>query len=893
MANLDLKATLKLTDMLSGPLKAISEQAKRMQQDLGAGNKALLQMQRTLDKSNKLKELSNNLKQVQQELKKTTEDEKRLSQALAATANPTRAQLKNLEQVRKSLSTLQNQQKSYRSDMGRLGRELKQAGFDTKDFANSQSEIVRRMHLANAAIEQQRNELRRLNAAQRETSAAGERFNNARNNASNLRSTGIGMIGAGAAALYGMKNPIDEAKKLQLETARIASLGLGDVATKDAVKFAQAMKTYGTSATENLSLVRDGMTAFADEHHAQMAAPILAKMKFSNEAMYGNEHGADNEKKFMDMLKVIEMRNGLKSEAAFREQANIIQQVITATGGRVQAEEWLNVIKTGGVAAKLMDNKAFYYKMEPLVQEMGGHRVGTAMMSAYQNLYQGRTTKRAANNLAKFGLIADPTKVKHDKVGQVSFLDIGAIKGSDLFRKDQFAWMEQILVPALKARGITKEADIMDAISSIFSNRTASSLYAQMYMQRAQIHKNEKLNSGADNIDQLDAKARTTAAGQELEAKAKLHDAYLKFGTAILPIYTKALQAAATELKTMSIWMEKHPRLTKAIGVAIVGLGVGLVIFGALAIAIGSVLVPLYTMRYAINLLGISMRAAGGGIFSLIGQLARLSLFAASMKFGGASGALRAVGQSVLFVGRSLMMTPIGWMLMAIAVAGLAIYKYWQPIKAFFAGFWQGLQQGLAPVMPIIRQFIAVAAAAFAPLMPVLNWIIGKVRALWQWFSNLLIPVNMTKNELDGVTARGASFGQFVGVLIAGVIKLGSIFITFFVNPLKAASQMLDVLIAGFNRLSGLKISNPLSGAVPTAQSILGTQPTKAVTPVTPIKATGGTVQHIAGANITIHGATDPHHVGQIVQQKLAQHHSNLATASTNTALYDHADKWR
>lgn len=132
----------------------------------------------------------------------------------------------------------------------------------------------------------------------------------------------------------------------------MASLGLGKDATKEATDYAKSMKTFGTSTLENMTLVRDGMTAFADVHEAKIAAPMLAKMKFANEAMYGGEQGADNEKKFMDMLKVIEMRNGLKSEGAFKEQANMIQQVITATGGRVQPEEWLNLIKTGGIAAK-------------------------------------------------------------------------------------------------------------------------------------------------------------------------------------------------------------------------------------------------------------------------------------------------------------------------------------------------------------------------------------------------------------------------------------------------------------------------------------------------------------------------------------------------------------
>lgn len=70
-----------------------------------------------------------------------------------------------------------------------------------------------------------------------------------------------------------------------------------------------------------------------------------------------------------------------------------------------------------------------------------------------------------------------------------------------------------------------------------------------MYDQRDQIHKNAKLNAGADNIDQLNDKAKNTTTGKELEARAKLHDAYLNFGQSILPIYTKAIEVATSALK--------------------------------------------------------------------------------------------------------------------------------------------------------------------------------------------------------------------------------------------------------------------------------------------------------------------------------------------------------
>ena len=96
------------------------------------------------------------------------------------------------------------------------------------------------------------------------------------------------------------------------------------------------MKTYGTSAVENLTLVSDAMAVLKNLDRAKMAAPILAKMKFANEAVFG-EGGRSNESKFMDMLKVIEFRGGISSEAEFETQANFVQKVIAGSRGRVDA----------------------------------------------------------------------------------------------------------------------------------------------------------------------------------------------------------------------------------------------------------------------------------------------------------------------------------------------------------------------------------------------------------------------------------------------------------------------------------------------------------------------------------------------------------------------------
>jgi hypothetical protein len=646
--------------VIAGSSNAASKALKNTRDELKRLNDQQKQIDGYVKHKKATEESGNALKAVQKHIK---------SLRLQMNANPSEKLTKEFDKATKEAKKLKDAHTQNQTKLQQLRNELKQTGISTGSLADHQVELSRRINSANSSIDNQKKKLETLNRLQKT-------HGNYSGYARTAAMYGAGAVATGVGAMYTMQKPINESKRVDVEQNRIASLGLGKDATEEAIKYAKAMKTFGTSTLDNLTLVRDGVTAFADVHHAKIVAPMLSKMKFANEAMYGNEHGAENEKKFMDMLKVIEMRNGLKSEAAFKEQANIIQQVITATGGRVQPEEWLNVIKTGGIAAKGFDNKAFYYKLEPLVQEMGGHRVGTSMMSAYQNLYQGRTTQRAANNLAKFDLIGDMSKVKHNKTGDLSYLDIGAIKGAELFKKDQFAWMEQVLVPALNAKGITKEGDVVDAIGSIFSNRTASNLFAQMYMQREQIHKNAKLNEGAFNIEQLDTQARGSTTGKELEAKAKLHDAYLRFGQTILPVYTKAIELAAGAFQTFTGWMEKNPTLAKV-------LGVGLLVIASSLIAIGGALVvfsPLILSMLSLRLIMASTAASGtvlGKAFSKIPSV-----------FGVVKTVFMGLGRSVLWLGRLFIANPILLAIAAVAAAAFLIYKNWEPIKGFFVDLW-------------------------------------------------------------------------------------------------------------------------------------------------------------------------------------------------------------
>lgn len=757
MKALKLEVIFGAKNKLSPALKLIVGSSNAASKALKKTNDQLKDLERQQSKIATFRKLKEDVKQATAELDKTNRKIASFKQQLAVNPNAKlSAELKKAEAEARRLNKVVTEGKPK---LMALRQELNQAGLKSTNLAQHQEKLKNQIHGTNTEIDKQKKYLQNLNRVQQSTQKMAGHVRNA------------GMYGAGAAAtgvtaMYQLRKPINETKHVDLEENRIASLGLGKKATEEAIQYAKAMKTFGTSTLDNLQLVRDGVTAFADVHHAQMVAPTLAKMKFSNQAMYGDD-GAENEKKFMDMLKVIEMRNGLKSEKAFMEQANIIQQVITATGGRVQAEEWLNVIKTGGIAAKGIENQAFYYKLEPLVQEMGGFRVGTAMMSAYQNVYQGRTTKRAANNLQNLGLIEDPSKVKHDKSGQISFLDVGAIKGAELFKKDQFAWMEQVLVPQLNKKGITKEGDIIDAMGSIFTNRTASNLFAQMYMQREQIHKNAKLNAGADNIDQLNSKAMGTTTGKEIEARANLHDAYLKFGTTILPIYTKAIETATGALQSFNGWMERNPTLAKILGVGLLGIAASLVAIGGTLAVFSPLILGMLSLRLMMATLGPSTGALGLAFRLLKAPMAILRMD------------LLGLAKNFMMVGRLFLTNPIVLAVTAIAVAAYLIYKNWEPIKGFFVGIWSTIKTafngGIKGVSALIINWspIGLFYMAFAKVM---SWFGIDLPSKFTGFGSMIIDglVNGIKSSFNKLKTIWAEVTSYIPTFFRNEQKIKS-----------------------------------------------------------------------------------------------------------------------
>ena len=106
----------------------------------------------------------------------------------------------------------------------------------------------------------------------------------------------------------------------------------------------------------------------------------------------------------------------------------------------------------------------------------------------------------------------------------------------------------------------------------------------------------------------------------------------------------------------------------------------------------------------------------------------------------------------------TLLTSPLGWIALAIEAVALVIYKYWKPITAFFKGMWQGLKEGLQPLMPLFKRI----GTAIEPILK-------PIKAIIDWFKKLIKPVEDTGGAAENM---GIKFGKAIANIIVKIVEL-------------------------------------------------------------------------------------------------------------------------
>ncbi len=176
----------------------------------------------------------------------------------------------------------------------------------------------------------------------------------------------------------------------------------------------------------------------------------------------------------------------------------------------------------------------------------------------------------------------------------------------------------------------------------------------------------------------------------------------------------------------------------------------------------------------------------------------------------------------------TLLTSPLGWIAVAIGVVALVIYKYWKPIAGFFKGLWQGLVEGLKPLMPLFKQI----GTAIEPILK-------PVKAVFNWFKKLIQPVEDTGGKAEAMGVR-------VGKAIAGIIvKLTELVAKAFECGRKITSMLAEGIMSGLAKVKNciVKVAQVIRDHLPHSPAKTG--PLKDLNKVKIVETIASTIKPI------------------------------------------------
>lgn len=478
------------------------------------------------------------------------------------------------------------------------------------------------------------------------------------------------------------------------------------------------------------------------------------------------------------------VRGGIQDAAELNRYAPLMAKTATATRASMQdigsiivafsnnlgiqardTDAALNMLTHAGKAGQFEFNNMAKWaaQLAPLYQSLGvtGSEAVAEIGAALQIARMGAgTADEAANNFKNFmtKITSEDTKKDFEKAGinlEGSLMRLAAqgltpVEGMMMILQDYLKTKAPEAVAELKramkiddlgerekvVRGIAESG----ALGTLFQDMQARSfiLPTLANMPKFRDLKKETAQAGNRDIIGEDFKKRIETANEHLKKLGILFtDIGLTIGNVFLPPLVRATEAIMPLVSGFQRWAEANPavvRWTVGLAAGLVGAwtGISLLRFG-LFLGLG-----------ALNSFGTAMLVMRSGTLMMTASL------------HGAAGGFRMLGIAMMANPIGLV---IGAIVAAVAVLALAIYKYWQPLKAFVVGFWEGLREGAAPLAP-----------AFARVEGAFTSVIGVARDLSGWFARLIEPVEDVGGAAENTGRRvGRAFAAIGGNLVAGL----------------------------------------------------------------------------------------------------------------------------
>jgi TP901 family phage tail tape measure protein len=284
-----------------------------------------------------------------------------------------------------------------------------------------------------------------------------------------------------------------------------------------------------------------------------------------------------------------------------------------------------------------------------------------AMINRLSNAPILESSKRYAGGLKMIGLEATKLQQAMSKNATGTILDV---------------------LDRIKALPKDKQLEASTRLFGVEYGDDASKLAQNLQEYRRQLQLTKDIQAKGSMAKESSAQNSSLEAQYEM-SKNSAFNTSSELGQQLKPALIDILGAIKSVTSGMRDWVREHPVLTGYILKVVAALSIITIGIGGLLIVIASIMGPMILMRYGLGMLGIK-----GGLLIPV---------------------LRGVGMVIGFIGRMLLLNPIGLAVTAIAGSALLIYKYWEPIKGFFIGLWDSITKSFNSfIEPIMKAIIKV-----------------------------------------------------------------------------------------------------------------------------------------------------------------------------------------
>ena len=357
-------------------------------------------------------------------------------------------------------------------------------------------------------------------------------------------------------------------ERIRMELAGMAPEERAE-AERLSLALSQRYKTF--SQTEVLHSLRN-MRAIVGtyEEAAKLLEPVI-KLRTAVLSQHP-ERASELDQDFDQLMKSQEILGINQDPARFIKDMGMIAKAMAVFGDTLKPTDFFAFAQHARLAGQGFGDDFLFSVAPTLMQHMGGAQAGTALSALFQAFAGGHMTVPALRELMKLGLV-DRSHVNFSKAGLPTKMLPGALKENELFKDDPYQWIQKVLLPTLKARGISSKNDFENLTAVLASSRTAGQALAILSTQQQNIEKDRALIHGAPELNKQVEIASKDPFVAFRGMTEQLENLLAVVGSPLAEPAAKTLNEIAAGIVTLEKAAKGAPLSALALGVGGLGLG--------------------------------------------------------------------------------------------------------------------------------------------------------------------------------------------------------------------------------------------------------------------------------------------------------------------------------